>query len=59
MNTELSDVDQSRVDAVLSRGTYALDRKPFRPLLLLAVVVAVLTGLSLLSFAIARWHGVV
>ena len=59
MNTELSDVDQSRVDAVLSHGTYASERKAFRPLLLLAVVVAVLTGLSFLSFAIARWHGVV
>lgn len=59
MTTELSDVDQSRVDTVLARGTYASDRKPFRPLLLLAVVVGVLTCLSVLSFAIARWHGVV
>lgn len=59
MSSELSSQDQSRVDSVLSRGTYAPVRKPFKPLRLLGVIVIVLMGLSALSFVIARWHGVV
>lgn len=56
---KLSEHDQSLVDAVLARGTYAREHKPFRPFLLLGIIFAMLTALSFLSYAIAVWHGVV
>ncbi|WP_295797279.1 DUF3094 family protein [uncultured Microbulbifer sp.] len=56
---KLSDEDQARVDRYLKGGHNDVERKPFRPLLLLAVIVIVLTGLSLLSLLIARTKGVV
>lgn len=59
MENSLSPQDQARVDRVLARGTYASERKPFRPLLLLGIVVTVLTALIVLSYAIAVAHGVV
>lgn len=59
MSSELSSQDQRRVDAVLSRGTYAPQRKPFKPLRLLAVIMVILMGLSVFSYVIARWHGVI
>jgi hypothetical protein len=55
----LSDEDQGRVDSYLSGPNHQVDRQPFRPWLLLGVTVVVLTVLSLLSYAIAWWHGVV
>lgn len=57
--TSLSAEDQARVDRYLSRPNHQVDRKPFRPWLLLGIIVAVLTVLSLISYAIAWWHGVV
>ncbi|SDK52921.1 MULTISPECIES: DUF3094 family protein [Microbulbifer] len=56
---KLSDEDQARVDQFLRSGVNETERKPFRPLLLLAVIVAVLTFLSLLSLFIASTKGVV
>jgi hypothetical protein len=51
--------DQARVDSYLSGSIHQINRKPFRPWLLLGVIVIVLTGLSLFSYGIAWWHGVV
>ncbi|MEW5248306.1 DUF3094 family protein [Microbulbifer sp. 2201CG32-9] len=56
---KLSDEDQARVDKFLHSGVNDVERKPFRPWLLLAVIVGVLTLLSLLSLMIARTKGVV
>lgn len=56
---KLSDEDQAKVDRYLHSGTNRVERKPFRPLLLLAVIVGVLTLLSLASVFIARTKGVV
>ena len=56
---KLSDEDQARVDKYLRSGANKVERKPFRPLLLLLVIVGVLTLLSLLSIFIARTKGVV
>lgn len=58
-NKKLSAEDQARVDEYLQRGVNKVERKPFRPLLLLLVIVGVLTLLSLLSIFIARTKGVV
>ena len=55
---KLSDSDQPKVDAVLSRGMNSVDRKPFRPLLLIFLLMAVVAGFSLLSQGIAQWAGI-
>ncbi len=57
--TQLSPQDQARVDAVTRRGVNSIQRKPFRPWLLLGVILLVLTLLSGLSFLIAYMQGVV
>lgn len=59
MSSELSSQDQCRVDAVLARGTYAPNRKPFKPWRLLGGIMLVLMGLSVFSYLIAHSHGVV
>lgn len=55
----LSDEDQARVDKYLNSEIHRVERRPFRPLLLLLLIVGVMTALSLLSFFIARTKGVV
>ena len=55
---KLSEVDQARVDGFLARGVNATERRPFRPLLLIIILMAVVAGFSLLSQGIARWSGV-
>jgi hypothetical protein len=57
--TTLSAEDQARVDSYLNRPIHQINRTPFRPWLLLGVIVIVLTALSFLSYGIAWWHGVV
>ena len=54
----LSPEDQARVDKFVSSGINSVERKPFRPLLLLAILLGIVTSLSLLSMALARWSGV-
>ena len=51
--------DQARLYSYLNRPNQQVDRKPFRPWLLLGVIVIVLTVLSLMSYGIAWQHGVV
>ena len=55
---ELRPEDQARVDAFLKRGVNSVERKPFRPLLLLIVLMATVMGLSVLSRWLAYWAGV-
>jgi hypothetical protein len=55
---ELRPEDQARVDGFLRRGVNSVDRKPFRPMLLMIMLVVVVAGLSLLSQLIARVAGV-
>ncbi len=50
--------DQARVDEFLRTGVNSVERKPFRPLVLLIVVIVAVTGLSLLSQGLADWAGV-
>ncbi|GAB1256132.1 DUF3094 family protein [Aurantivibrio plasticivorans] len=51
--------DQARVDAYNKRGYNDIERKPFRPLLLLFVLFLVVSGLGGVAYAIAWWHGVI
>ena len=54
----LSKEDQHRVDGFLARGVNSVERKPFRPVFLIVVLIAVVTGFSLLSQGIAQWAGI-
>ncbi|MFK3774800.1 DUF3094 domain-containing protein [Pseudomonas xanthosomatis] len=49
MTSRLSPEDQRRVDEYLSAPQHRVERRPFRPWLLLLLVVAVTIGLGLLS----------
>ena len=55
---KLSQADQARVDGFLARGVNASERRPFRPILLIFLLMAVVAGFSLLSQGVARWSGV-
>jgi hypothetical protein len=55
---KLSEVDQARVEGFLERGVNATERRPFRPVVLIVMLMAVVAGFSLLSQGIARWSGV-
>ena len=55
---KLSEADQARVDTFLERGVNSVERKPFRPLFLLILLMAVVAGFSFLSQGIAQWAGI-
>lgn len=55
---ELRPEDQARVDAFLKRGVNSVERKPFRPILLMIMLIVVVGGLSLLSQWLAKSAGV-
>ena len=50
--------DQTRVDEFILRGVNSVERKPFRPLRLLIILIAIVLGLSIFSQFLARWAGV-
>ena len=54
----LSNEDQNRVDGFLARGVNSVERRPFRPVFLIVILIAVVTGFSLLSQGIAQWAGI-
>ncbi|MCO1334695.1 DUF3094 domain-containing protein [Microbulbifer sp. OS29] len=56
---KLTDEDQAKVDRYLQSGINSVERKPFRPWVLLFGLIALLTLLSLLSLYIAQSKGVV
>ena len=50
--------DQARVDEFIKRGVNSVERKPFRPMRLLLLLIVVVMGLSIFSQFLARWAGV-
>ena len=54
----LSDEDKARVDHVVSTGVNSTNRKPFRPMLLIILLIATVTGLSIMSQLLVRWSGI-
>jgi len=56
---QLSPEDLARVEKVINSGYNSVERKPFRPMLLLLMVFVVLTVLSLLSLLIAKLNNVI
>ncbi len=59
VSPRLSEADQQRVDSVIYSGVNSVERKPFRPFLLLGVIMLVMFLLSGFSYLLARWYGVV
>jgi hypothetical protein len=57
-NNSLYPEDQKKVDEFVSRGINSVERKPFRPLRLVFMLIAVVTILSVFSQFLARWAGV-
>lgn len=53
MSSRLSPEDQQRVEQYLNAPQHQVQRKPFRPWLLLLMVIAVVIGLGLLSRLLA------
>ena len=51
---ELSPEDLRRVDQVTTSGIHSVERKPFRPLFLVLLLLAVTTLLSIVSIVIER-----
>lgn len=51
---ELYPEDQKRVDQVLSEGIYSVERKPFRPWLLLVILIGVLCLVSVIGYFVAQ-----
>ncbi|NIE74157.1 DUF3094 domain-containing protein [Pantoea sp. Tr-811] len=49
MTSRLNPEDQRRVDAYLQAPQHQVERRPFRPWLLLVLVLAVTIGLGLIS----------
>ena len=50
--------DQKKVDDFVSRGINSVERKPFRPMRLVLMLIFVVTMLSIFSQSLARWAGV-
>ena len=55
---QLYPADQAKVDEFVSRGINSVERKPFRPFRLLLILAVIVTGLSVLSQLLAQWAGV-
>jgi hypothetical protein len=50
--------DQAKVDEFLKKGVNSVDRKPFKPLRLLVILLVIVTSFSLFSVVLARVAGV-
>ena len=50
--------DQAKVDEFVTRGVNSVERKPFKPIRLLLMLIAVVTLLSVFSQVLAEWAGV-
>ena len=59
MSSRLSPEDQAKVDSVIHSGCNDTERSPFRPWLLLGIILVVLTLLSLVSYYLAWQQGAV
>lgn len=54
MPSRLNPDDQKRVDQYLSAPQHQVERRPFRPWLLLVLILATVIGLGLLSRLLSR-----
>ncbi|BFM13347.1 hypothetical protein R50072_35000 [Simiduia litorea] len=59
MTSHLSPEDQAKVDSVIHSGCNDTERAPFRPWLLLGIILLTLTVLSVISYFLAWQQGAV
>jgi len=57
-NNSLYPEDQKKVDEFISKGVNSVERKPFKPVRMMILLILVVTGLSILSQFLARFAGV-
>lgn len=50
--------DQKKVDEFITRGVNSVERKPFKPIRMILLLIGVVTILSIFSQLLARWAGV-
>ena len=50
--------DQAKVDEFIARGVNSVDRKPFKPLRLLLILMGIVIILSVFSQLLAKWAGI-
>ena len=55
---KLSDEDQAKVDAFLARGVNSVERKPFKPFLLLLILAIVVVGIGKGAWLIGKLAGI-
>jgi Protein of unknown function (DUF3094) len=55
-NNRLYPEDQKRVDEFIHRGINSVERKPFRPMRLMIVLIVVVNLLVILSQWLVRWY---
>ena len=56
--TRLYPEDQAKVDEFVTRGVNSVDRKPFKPLRLVLMLIGVVMFLSIFSQLLVRWAGI-
>lgn len=50
--------DQARVDEFLRTGVNSVERKPFKPLRLLVMLIVVVSTLTAVCVGLARYYGI-
>jgi len=58
LKKKLSDEDQAKVDAFLARGVNSVERKPFKPFLLLLILAIVVVGIGKGAWLIGKLAGI-
>ncbi|MAT93917.1 MAG: hypothetical protein CME59_15095 [Halioglobus sp.] len=54
----LNPEDQKKVDEFISSGINSVERKPFKPMRMILLLIGVVMVLSIFSQLLARWAGV-
>ena len=57
-NNTLYPEDQRKVDEFIRRGVNSVERKPFKPVRMMILLMLVVTSLSILAQFLARFAGV-
>jgi len=57
-NNRLYPEDQQKVDEFITRGVNSVERKPFKPVRLMILLILVVTGLSIFSQFLVRFAGI-
>ena len=53
---EITDEDRDRVESVIHAGIHSVERKPFRPLYMILLLLGVMVSLSVLSIVIEKMY---